>query len=50
MKNQSDEEILPCEDCPDPGTCLTYCQLNEIQKEEVAKIRNELPKDFWEDH
>lgn len=49
MKNQSDDDFVSCEDCPD-STCLTYCQIQENNKEDVAKIRNELPKDFWGDH
>ena len=50
MKNPSDEEVLPCEDCPEPSVCLTYCQLRANKEEDVAKGRNELPRDFWEDH
>lgn len=50
MKNQSDDEFIPCEDCPDPGMCLTYCQIQANKQEEVSKIRKELPRDFWEDH
>ena len=49
MKNPSDDEFVPCEDCPD-SMCLTYCQIQENNKEDIAKIRNELPSDFWEDH
>lgn len=50
MKNPSDEEFIPCEDCPNPSICVTYCRDQEPLKEDVAKVRKELPKDFWEDH
>ena len=49
MKNQSDDEFVPCEDCPD-SMCVTYCRIHEDNKENIAKIRDELPRDFWEDH
>lgn len=50
MKNQSDEEFIPCEDCPDQGICVTYCRIQESLKEDTATVRNEIPKGFWEDH
>ena len=49
MKNPSDDEFIPCEDCPD-SMCVTYCQLQKLLSENVAEQRSELPKDFWEDH
>lgn len=50
MKNPSDEEVVPCDDCPNPGMCITYCRAKEELKEDTAKVRTDLPKDFWEDH
>ena len=50
MKNPSEEEILPCEECPNPSMCVTYCQAKENLKENVSKDQPELPRDFWEDH
>ena len=50
MKNQSDEEFIPCEDCPNPSMCVTYCRAQESVKENISKVHNEIPRDFWEDH
>lgn len=45
------EPLAPCEDCVDPGGCLTQCYIQRYLKENgnVAQDRGETPEQLWGD-
>ena len=42
-----EKDFVPCDDCPNPESCITRCGIQEYISENVAEQRGETPEELW---
>lgn len=47
----TEQDFVPCDDCPNPSGCVTRCGIEQFFKENtnVAEQRGETPEQLWGD-